>query len=98
MYYSRVVMGRIDPNKKDEDETLALFMNDIIPAAREQKGFRGANFYINPKTGQFISTTIWKTEEDMIASDKSGYLQAQLDKVAGFFTEQPVIEYYHVLY
>jgi quinol monooxygenase YgiN len=96
MYFSRVIMGKVDPNK--HDEAFALFTDDIIPAAREQEGFRGANIYTNPRTGKFISTTIWKTEEDMISSDKSGYLKRQLDKVANLFTEPPVIEHYNVLY
>ena len=96
MYFSRVIMGKVDPNK--HDEAFALFTDDIIPAAREQEGFRGANIFTNPRTGKFISTTIWKTEEDMISSDKSGYLKRQLDKVANLFTEPPVIEHYNVLY
>ena len=96
MYISRVIIGKVDPNK--HDEAFALFTEDIIPAAREQEGFRGANLFTNPRTGQFISTTIWKTEEDMISSDKSGYLKRQLDKVATLFTEPPVIDHYNVLY
>jgi heme-degrading monooxygenase HmoA len=96
MYFSRVIMGKVDPSR--HDEAFALFTDDIIPAAREQEGFRGANLFTNPRTGQFISTTIWKTEEDMISSDKSGYLKGQLDKVANLFTEPPVIDHYNVLY
>lgn len=96
MYFSRVIMGKVDPSKYDE--AFALFTDNIIPAAREQEGFRGANLFTNPRTGQFISTTIWKTEEDMISSDKSGYLKAQLDKVANLFTVPPVIDHYNVLY
>ena len=96
MYFSRVIIGRVDPNK--HEEAFALFTDNIIPAAREQEGFRGANLFSNPRTGQFISTTIWKTEEDMTSSDKNGYLKEQLDKVANLFTEQPVIDHYSVLY
>ena len=96
MYFSRVIIGSVDPTKYDE--AFALFTDDIIPAAREQEGFRGANLFTKPQTGQFISATIWKTEEDMISSDKSGHLKGQLDKVANLFTEPPVIEHYNVLY
>ncbi len=96
MYYSRVVMGKIEPEK--HEEAFAIFTDNIIPAAREQEGFRGANLFSNPQNGKFISTTIWKTEEDIIASDKSGYLKGQLDKVAKLMTEPPVIEHYIVHY
>ena len=96
MYYSRVIMGKIEP--VNHEEAFAIFTDNIIPAAREQQGFRGANLFSNPRTGKFISTTIWKTEEDMQASDKGDYLKAQLDKVAGLMTEPPVIDYYIVHY
>jgi len=96
MFYSRVVRGRIEPEK--HDLAFTIFTENIIPSAREQKGFRGANLFTNPKTGQFISATIWKTEEDMIASDQSGYLTNQLDKVAALMLETPIIENYLVHY
>ena len=96
MYFSRVIMGKVEPDK--HEEAFAIFTNDIIPAAKEQQGYRGANLFTNPQTGQFISTTIWKTEEDMISSDKSGYLKEQLDKVATLLIESPVIEHYIVHY
>jgi quinol monooxygenase YgiN len=89
-------MGKMDPDK--HEEAFAIFTDNIIPAAREQEGFRGANLFSNPQTGKFISTTIWKTEEEMIASGKSGYLKEQLDKVAKLLTETPVIEHYIVHY
>ena len=96
MYFSRVIMGKVNPSKLDE--AFVLFTEDIIPTAREQEGFRGANLFTKPQTGQFISTTIWKTEEEMISSDKSGYLKRQLEKVASLLTEPLVIEHYNVLY
>ena len=96
MYFSRVIMGKVEPKK--HQEAFAIFTDDIIPAAKEQEGFRGANLFTNPQNGKFISTTIWKTEENMTASDTSGYLREQLDKVAALLTEPPVIEHYIVHY
>ena len=96
MYFSRIVMGTIEPIK--HEEAFAIFTDKIIPAAREQEGFRGANLFSNPQKGKFISTTIWKTEEDMIASDENGYLNGQLDKVVKLMTGPPVIEHYIVHY
>ena len=96
MYFSRVIMGKVEPEK--HQEAFAIFTDDIIPAAKEQEGFRGANLFTNPQNGKFISTTIWKTEENMTASDTSGYLREQLDKVAALLTEPPVIEHYIVHY
>jgi len=96
MYFSRVIRGKVEPEK--HQEAFAIFTDDIIPAAKEQEGFRGANLFTNPQNGKFISTTIWKTEENMTASDTSGYLREQLAKVATLLTEPPVIEHYIVHY
>ena len=96
MYFSRVIMGKVEPAR--HEEAFAIFTDDIIPAAKEQQGFRGANLFTDPQTGKFISTTIWQSEEDMISSGKSGYLKEQLDKVADFLTDTPVIEHYIVHY
>ena len=96
MYFSRVITGKVEPDKLEE--AFAIFTDVIIPAAKEQPGFRGANLFSNPQTGKFISTTIWKTEQDMITSDKSGYLKGQLDKLANLLTEPPAIEHYIVHY
>ena len=96
MYFSRVITGRIDPQRYDE--AFSVFTDKIIPAAKEKQGFRGANLFSDPKTGKFIATTIWKTEEDMISSDESEYLNKQLDKISHLFTEYPLVKYYNVLY
>jgi heme-degrading monooxygenase HmoA len=96
MFFSRVITGRIDPEKYEE--AFSIFTDNIIPAAREKEGFRGANLFSNPQTGKFIATTIWKTEEDMRSSDNGGYLKGQLNKISHFFTESPEVEYFNVLY
>ena len=96
MFFSRVITGRIDPQKYEK--AFSIFTDDIIPAAKGQEGFRGANLFSNPQTGKFIATTIWKTEKDMISSDKGEYLKGQLDKVSHFFIESPEIDYFEVLY
>ena len=96
MYFSRIIMGKVEPDK--HDEAFVIFTDEIIPSLKKQNGYRGANLFTDPDSGKFISTTIWKTEEDMIASGKSGHVKDQLDKVANYFTEPPVIEHYIVHY
>ena len=43
MYFSRVITGRIDPQRYDE--AFSVFTDKIIPAAKEKQGFRGANLF-----------------------------------------------------
>ena len=92
--YARVVSGTMQLEKNDE--TVEIFRNSIVPAAKEQKGFKGANLFTDDQTGKFISITLWETKEDMTAGDSSGYLQEQIGKVAAFFVSPPKVEQYNV--
>ena len=60
----------------------------------EKKGWVEAQRVTDQKTGKYIKRTVWEKEEDMVAGDKSGYLQEQLGKVAAHFAEPPIIEQY----
>ena len=90
--FARIITGKMQI--ESTDEAIAIYKDSVVPAAREQKGFKGAHLFTDPKTGKYITITVWETEEDMAAGDKSGYLQEQLGKVAAHFAEPPKIEQY----
>ena len=91
---ARVVLGTMQLDKNDQ--AVEIYKNSIVPAAKEQHGFRGANLFTNDQTGKFISITLWETEDDMVSGYSSGYLQEQLSKVAAFFAGPPQVEQYTV--
>ncbi len=78
------------------DETIKLFEESVIPAAKSQKGFRGAYLLTDRKTGKGISIALWDSEEDAIANEQSGYYQEQLNKFKDCFAAPPVREGYEV--
>jgi len=78
------------------DETIKIYEESVIPAAKSQKGFRGIYLLTDRKTGKGISIALWDSEEDAIANEQSGYYQEQLGKFKGFFTAPPVREGYEV--
>jgi heme-degrading monooxygenase HmoA len=78
------------------DETMKIYEESVLPAAKSQKGFRGAYMLTDRKTGKGISITLWDSEEDAIANEQSGYYQEQLNKFKDFFTAPPVREGYEV--
>jgi heme-degrading monooxygenase HmoA len=92
--HARVVTGQSQPNKQDEETN--VYRDNIVPAAREQKGFKGAFLLTNPNTNKFISITLWETEADMMAGEASGYLKEQLDKAAATFAGPPTTEHFEV--
>jgi len=87
----------IVPVKIDKiDETVKIFKENVVPAAKSQKGFRGAYQLIDRKTGKGISITFWDSEDDAIANEQSGYYQEQLSKFKDCFAAPPVREGYEV--
>jgi heme-degrading monooxygenase HmoA len=92
--HARVVLGKVRMHK--QEEAIRLYRETVIPAAAKQKGFKSGNLLTDPDTNKFISITIWETENDMLSSEASGYLQEQLGRIADLFVGPPSIQHYVV--
>ncbi|MEN8192497.1 MAG: antibiotic biosynthesis monooxygenase [Bacteroidota bacterium] len=93
--YSRVTTFNLDISKREE--AADIYNNSIIPAARKQEGFRSACFLVHKNAGKFVSITMWDSMEYAVANQKSGYFQAQIDKLAHLQVVIPEIEGFQVL-
>jgi len=91
---ARVVNVQIEPSSKDE--AIALYRDSVLPAAKQQKGYKSAFLLSDPNSGKSISISLWETEADMVAGEASGYLQQQFAKFGAMFTAPPVTEHYEV--
>ena len=78
------------------DETIKIFEEGVVPAAKSQKGFREAYLLTDRKTGKGVSITLWDSEEDAIANEQSGYYQEQISKFKDCFAAPPAREGYEV--
>ncbi len=78
------------------DETIKIFEDSVVPAAKSQKGFQGAYLLTNRNTGKGISSSLWGSEEDALANEQSGYYQEQVGRFKDFFTAPPTQEGYEV--
>ena len=78
------------------EKTQKLYEESVIPAAKSQKGYRGAYMLSDPKTGKGLSITLWDSEVDAIANEQSGYYKEQVNKFKDFFTAPPINEGYEV--
>jgi hypothetical protein len=74
-----------------------IFEESVIPLCRKQKGYKGAFFLADRKTGNCAPVTLWETEEDMLETEHSRFFQEQLVKFMPLFTELPVREGYEVV-
>ena len=86
------VQGKVEKT----NEAIKIYEDSIVSAAKAQKGFKGAYLLTDRKTGKHISCTLWESEEDAVANEKSGYYQEQIGKVKDFFTAPPAQEGYEV--
>lgn len=90
----RLLRVQVVPSRADE--ATAIYRDSILPAAREQHGFRGALLGIDPATGAGVSATAWDSRADLDAGEASGYLREQLAKVAPLFTAEPRREVFDI--
>jgi len=92
--HARVVTVQIQPGKIDE--AVSIYRDSVMPAAKQQKGFKGAFLLTDRNTGKGVSVALWETEADLKAGEASGYYQEQIAKFGGVFAGPPAREHYEV--
>lgn len=93
--HARVLTATAQPGKSDEG--MQIVRDSVLPAARQQPGFKGGLWLLDHSTGKVIAITLWKTAADLTAGETSGYLREQLGKVARVLATQVVREVYEVV-
>lgn len=88
--HARVVSIQVQSGKTDE--AIAIYRDVVVPAAKQQKGFKSALLLTDPATGKGVSVTVWETEADLKASEASGYLQQQLTRLGATLAGPPIRE------
>ena len=81
--YARFTEATIDPKKREQAEMIA---ESIFTAARQQKGFNGVSFCVDPK-GEAVFLSLWESKEAMQANEASGYYKEQVDKLKDVLTK-----------
>jgi heme-degrading monooxygenase HmoA len=92
--FARLTIVQVKSDKMDE--TIKIYEDSVVPAAKSQKGFQGTYLLTDRNTGKGIACTLWDSEEDAIANEQSGYYQEQVGKFKDVFTASPVQEGYEV--
>ena len=91
---ARVVDLRVVPT--EAREMVRIYKNSVLPAARDQRGFRSALLLTDDDTGLGISMSLWETDEDRQEVEANGFYQAQIGKFSDPLTETPVRKHYNV--
>lgn len=94
MMFARTVL--FAAKKNAIDEAIGVYTNSVIPAASEQKGFRGAVLLSDRANARATSITFWESEADLLQSEKSGYFKKQIDTIRPLLVDEPVRNVYEV--
>jgi len=86
LMYARFTEVTIDPTKREQAEMIAA---SIFTAARQQKGFKGVSFCLDPK-GEAVFLSLWESKEAMQANEASGYYQEQVAKLKDILTKPTI--------
>lgn len=88
--HARVVTVQIQPGKIDE--ATRIYRDSVVPAAKQQQGFRGALLLTMPESSKGISVTLWETEANLKATETSGFFNEQIAKFGAVFAVPPTRE------
>ncbi len=93
--YARVTTFQVQPEKMDEGNQIAR--ESVVPAIRQQAGFKGFYGLEDRTTGKSILITLFETEADMKAGVNSGFVQQQFAKIAPMVVGTPSVEFFEVV-
>ena len=92
--HARVVTSQLQPGKREE--LISIARDSIVPAIREERGFKGFVVLADTNGNNGIIYSMWETEADLKASENSGVYQEQVAKLRSVLAAPPVREIYEV--
>jgi heme-degrading monooxygenase HmoA len=93
--FARVSFGTIPQNKNDEFTKIQK--NSILPAVKNQKGYKGYLVLLNAQTGEGITISIWDSEQVMKATEASGLYKQLVAKVMPVLSGTTTMKQYEVV-
>ena len=92
--HGRIVTVQVTP--EDLPKAIEVYRDSVMPAAEQQKGFKGALLFTDSETGKAVSVTLWDSEDDLMHGQESGYYQEQIAKFAEYMIRTPDQEGYEL--
>ena len=89
--YARITTTEMSPYRLDE--AINVVQEQVIPAARQQGGFKGYLMLVDRGSGKNIVITLWEEEKDReCTGPNSGYYRDAIGQVVPFLTGAPSVE------
>lgn len=82
--FARVTFVQVRP--EDVEQSVRVFDDSVLPAARQESGFRGALLLVR-ENGEAMAIDLADSLDDLTANEQSGFYQSQVakfrDKIVG---------------
>jgi quinol monooxygenase YgiN len=91
--YARMITGQTQRGQMGE--FLTVCRDNILPALRQEPGFRNVVLLTEPTTDKFIVMVLWEMESNAQVSEAS-FGHQWFPMVAHLLTGQPAVEGYNV--
>jgi hypothetical protein len=89
--HARVTTTQFSPYRLDE--AIHIAREQIVPAARQQAGFKGFLMLVDRSTGKGITITLWEGEEDRnVTGSNSSYYRDAIGKIVPLLEDAPLVE------
>ncbi len=79
------------------DSAVKIAKESIVPAAKQQKGFKNLITLVDRESGKGMFISIWDSKENAEANEENQYYQKQLMKLMVTFTADPIREGFEVV-
>ncbi len=63
------------------EEMRKVWDGNVMPAAKEQKGFIGGFLLVTEQRDEAVAVTLWESKDDTLAGEQSSYYQDQVKRV-----------------
>jgi len=94
--YARITTTPISPYRLEE--AISLARETILPAARQQPGFKSYLMLVDKSAGVAITITFWQDETDrQISGVNSAYYKESISKIVPLLSGAPVVEDFEVV-
>ncbi len=92
--FARLTTAQI--GKERIDEAIEFYRKSVVPVAKSQRGFVAAYLLVDRKGAKGVSITVWDSEENAVANEKSGYYLEQVTKFLRYSSAAITSEGYEV--
>ena len=92
--YASLTTVSIKP--ENATEATRIWREEILPITQTLPGWKGAELFTNPQTGEGVAVNFYETEANIGAVESSGQFQQLMGKLAPLMTAPPIRKVFEV--